>query len=224
MAVAVAVLVAVPVAVAVAVLVPVGVLVFVLVPVAVLDAVLVAVGVLVADAVADALWVCEAVSEPEIDHVAVELAVAVEVPVADAVAVLVAVGVDVAVDVAVGVDVAVDVAVAVDVELAVELDSPTVCVSVPRGMTIQLVPSEIARNVPPINSPDVANPMLSAVRSLKMTSPLAAPATYMATSATLTNRFHSPLLTSDAAGNVNVTSAAAPRVVKTEPKSARVTV
>lgn len=204
MAVAVAELVAVPVAVPVFVLVPVGVLVFVLVPVE----------VLVADLVAEALWVCDAVSEPEIDHVAVELDVDVEVPV----------GVDVAVDVPVAVEVAVDVDVAVEVDVAVPDDSPTVCVSVAIGMTIQLVPSEIANRVPPISSPDVEYPMLSAVRSLKMTNPPDAPATNMPTSAVLTNRFQLPLFTAEAAGRVNVTCADALRVVNTDPKSFGVTV
>ena len=66
--------------------------------------------------------------------------------------------------------------------------------------------------------------MLSAVRSLKMTRPPDAPATNMATSATLMNSAHSPLFTADAAGSVNVTCAAAPRVVNTDPKSLSVRV
>ena len=94
------------------------------------------------------------------------------------VAVLVAVEVVVAVAVAVAVVVAVAVAVEVAVEVGLE-SITSVCVSDASGNTIQLVPSEIASNVPPINSLGVPKPMLSAVKLLKTTSPSSAPETTM---------------------------------------------
>lgn len=201
-----------------AVLVLVLVLVAELVGVLVLVAVLVFVDEAEAEALADA------------DGVSVVVAVADAESVADAELVLVAVAVEVGVEVDVAVDVpvadavAVLVAVAVDVAVAEDVASPTVCVSSAIGMTIQLVPSEIARNMPPINMLAAANPRLSAVRLLKMTRPPSAPATTIDWSATLTNRFQLPLFTSEAAGRVNVTGTTAARVVKTEPKSEVVTV
>ena len=110
-----------------------------------------------------------------------------------------------------------------DGELDAEVSTPIVCVSVAKGRTIQLVPSEIASSIPPIFSPLTANPMLSAVRSLNTTSPLVDPATIMFWSAILTNNTHWPLFVLPAAGRVNVTPLL-PRVVSTEPKSFGVTV
>uniref|UniRef100_A0A6M3LBF3 Uncharacterized protein n=1 Tax=viral metagenome TaxID=1070528 RepID=A0A6M3LBF3_9ZZZZ len=44
-----------------------------------------------------------------------------------------------------------------------------VCVSVAIGATIQLVPSQMASNIPPILSLAVTNPMLLAAASLNVT-------------------------------------------------------
>lgn len=202
----------------------VAVLVLELVPVLVADAVAEVDGVIVALAVADSDAVIDEVLVDVPDLVAVEVAeeLGLAVVVEDALIVDVPVAVEVLEAVGVPVELADD--VLVPVEDAVELDSTTVCVSVAIGRTIQLVPSEIARNIPPINLLAVVNPMLSAVKSLKITKPAAAPATIMAWSATLANRTTSPLLVEPADGSVNVTCDVAPRVVNTVPKSSGVNV
>lgn len=216
------------------VLVEVPVPVVELVPVDVIEAELVPVAdSLVVDvelAEAETVFVFVPVVDADDEEVDVALGVEVEVDEELGLAVVVelADGVDVDVDDELVDDVELDVveeldvevleAVVVPVELAVEDASTTVWVSVARGMTSQLVPSEMARNPPPISSPEVVRPMLSAVKSLKITSPPESPATNMATSATLTKIAQSPLFSVEAAGSVNVTCAEAPRVVNTDPK------
>ena len=95
-------------------------------------------------------------SDPEIENVALELGVVVDVPELLGVVVEVPEALGVVVDVPEALGVVVDVADELAVELAVDDASTTVCVSVPIGMTSQLVPSEMAKNAPPINSLAVA--------------------------------------------------------------------